>query len=104
IVSTVMAVGAGHAIAPGFGEVAVPALGLVSKLVGDRMTKVAAARLQDLVKARSPLGRQASINAAAQSALTTQPVPRRLPAILRSALPAPYSSAPLIPGLQGPVP
>jgi hypothetical protein len=107
IVSTVMSAGAGHALAPGFGEVAVPAAGLVAKLVGDRMTRIAAERLRDIVKARSPLGRQTSINAAAQSALAPPlGAPRVLPAAVRAALPLPANRLYVSPlrYLQGPVP
>lgn len=88
IVSTVLAAGAGHAIAPGIGTVAVPAAGLVARMVGDRMTRLAAERLQNVVKARSPLGKQTSISAAAQSALASPPIPGSVAKIAASSLPS----------------
>lgn len=96
IVSTVMAAGAGHALAPGLGEVAVPAAGWIAKKIGDRITQAAAARLQNVIKARSPLGKQNSINAAAQSALA--PPVSRVPRLLTSG------SAAALPHVGGPVP
>lgn len=91
IVSSTLSMAAGHAIAPGLGTVAVPATGLVARMIGDRMTRMAAERLQNVVKARSPLGRQTSINAAAQSALTNTTAPGKVATALRTALPSPVA-------------
>ena len=104
IVSTVMSAGAGHALMPGVGEVAVPAVGLIARLVGDRMTRMAAERLGNVIKARSPLGRQTSINAAVQSALSPQASRPSLAATLtRAGLPSPTPQIPLrqIQGVMG---
>ena len=105
IVSTVMSAGTGHMIAPGFGEIAVPAGGWIAKKIGDRMTRLSAERLQNVIKARSPLGRQTSINAAAQSALARPYIPRKLPTAVRAGLPSPVPGVSgIYPGLQGPIP
>ncbi len=69
VVPTTAAMLAGRMVAPGIGEVAVPAAGWIARKIGDRITKAATQRLSEVVKGRSPLGRQTAINAAAQSAL-----------------------------------
>lgn len=94
IVSTVMSAGAGHMVAPGIGEMAVPAAGYVAKAVGDKMTIAAADRLLNLVKARSELGSQNRINAAATSALSP---PSRKALAASSALPISQSQIPQLP-------
>lgn len=112
IVSTVMSAGAGHVLMPGIGEIAIPAAGWIAKKVGDRLTQTAAERLQNVVKARSPLGRQTSINAAAQSATANLAPPRRFPQIARAAalpqvgtgLGQPLQRLYVGRGIQGPVP
>lgn len=102
IVSTVMSAGAGHMIAPGIGEVAVPAAGWIAKKIGDRLTKTAAERLSNVVKARSPLGRQTAINAAAQSAFA--PSASRPPMLSTGVVAAlPHSGAPM-PTISGLLP
>jgi hypothetical protein len=90
-VPTMMSVMAGHALLPGAGEFAAPGVGWIAKKIGDRMTKKAAANLSDVVKARSPLGKQTSINAAAQQ-MKIPPPPRQpmLGAGVAAALPKPH--------------
>ncbi len=87
IVSTVMSYGIGHAIAPGIGEVAVPGIGWITKKIGDHLTTKAAERLSNFVKARSPLGKQNTINAAAQSAFSPTSQRGLLPPAVAAALP-----------------
>lgn len=96
IVSTVMSAGAGHALLPGIGEVAVPGLGLIAKMVGDRITRSGAERLGNTIKARSPLGKQTSINAAAQSAFSPQSSRPSITSTLANiGLPSPSPSLPM---------
>lgn len=109
IVSTAMSAGAGHILLPGIGEIAVPLAGMIAKKVGDRMTKVGAENLQNVIKARSPLGKQTSINAAAQSAIANPRPPLALPRPARAALMSPVAGVGGAPYfqprfLQGPMP
>jgi hypothetical protein len=47
---------AGHMLAPGIGDVAVPAAGFAAKKVGDAMTRANAQKIVDQILARSPMG------------------------------------------------
>ena len=103
VVSGALSAGAGFAAQGPLGAVVVPAAGYVAKKIGDASTAAQAAKLSRLVRARSPLGKKAAINAAAQSVFA-QPTQR-------AALAAPGLAAAELPsrGLplgisQGPVP
>lgn len=77
IVSGALSAGAGFAAHGPLGAVALPAAGYVAKKIGDASTAAQAAKLSRLVRSRSPLGKQATINAAMQHALA-QPTNRAL--------------------------
>lgn len=95
IVSTLGSVAAGHAIMPGAGEALVPAAGFVSKIINKHLAQRAATNLSNVVKARSPLGKQAGINAAAQTALAP---PSSNPRLLSTGIAAglPHARLPAI--------
>jgi hypothetical protein len=96
IVSTVMSAGAGHALMPGIGEIAVPGLGFIAKKIGDRITQSGADRLSNVIKSRSPLGKQTSINTAAQSAFAPQSSrPAITSTVANAGLPSPTQNLPL---------
>jgi len=66
---------------------ALPALGYVSKKIGDKATRKAAEKLSGTIRSRAPESRKAAINAAAQAAFAPPPGPSRLSAGVAAALP-----------------
>lgn len=105
VVSGALSAGAGFAAHGPMGAVALPAAGYAAKKFADAATLRALAQLKNHVRLRSPLGRQAQINAAAQSALAPQSQPLLLPGAANVAgqIQSPLSRL-YIPSLQGPVP
>jgi hypothetical protein len=105
IVSGALSAGAGFAAHGPMGAVAVPAAGYIAKKIGDASTAAQAAKLSRLVRSRSPLGKRASINAAAQSVFAQPSAPGALaaPGISGANLQFP-SRLYVSPGVQGPVP
>lgn len=101
VVSGALSAGAGFAAHGPAGAVALPAAGYIAKKIGDASTAAQAAKLSRLVRARSPLGKQAAINAAAQSvfAQPTSPAMLAAPGISGASMHTPTAL-----GIQGPVP
>lgn len=102
VVSGALSAGAGFAAHGPMGAIALPAAGYAAKKVADASTLRLLAKLNNQVRARSPLGRQAAINAAAQSVFAQQRQPALLPGV---SISLPQVRSPFSLGqLQGPIP
>lgn len=105
VVSGALSAGAGFAAHGPLGAVALPAAGYAAKKAADASTLRLLAKLKNDVRARSPLGKQKAINAAAQSVFAQPSKPLLLPGATQAAaqIQAPYRGMNLGP-LQGAVP
>ena len=102
VVSGALSAGAGFAAHGPLGAVVVPAAGYGAKKFADAATLRALSNLKNNVRLRSPLGRQAQINAAAQSVFTQPSQPLLLPGAANVAgqIRSPFSFG----QLTGPIP